>query len=80
MKLDFCENQKATGFDRIPNEVLKQNDIMVILHKLFNKFIVSGVLPTVWLKAIITPNYEELLKRSTCAIKLQGNKLIIMCR
>ncbi len=32
------KNQKATGIDRIPNEVLKQEDIMGILYKLFSKF------------------------------------------
>ncbi len=49
------KKQKATGIDRIPNEVLKRNDIIVILHKLFVRFFNSGILPTVWLKAIITP-------------------------
>ncbi len=50
------KKRKATDIDRIINYgVLKIEDIMIILYKLFNNFFLSAILPTVWLKAIIKP-------------------------
>ncbi len=45
----------ALCIDRIPNEVSRQEDIRVILYKLFHKCIMLAIVHIVWLKAIITP-------------------------
>ncbi len=46
---------KATVIDKILNEVIKQNHVMILLHSLFNEFFSSTLLPSVWLKAVISP-------------------------
>ena len=46
---------KACGFDGIPNEVVKNKDVVLFLWKLFNILFHHSLMPSVWLKAIITP-------------------------
>ncbi len=46
---------KATGVYNIPNFVLKNPDILHILHQLFSKLFESCILPSVWLKSVINP-------------------------
>ena len=46
---------KACGFDGIPNEVVKNKDVVLYLWKLFNILFDDSLIPSVWLKAIITP-------------------------
>jgi hypothetical protein len=46
---------KAVGIDCIPNEVLKQPGIHVIIYRLFNCIFNTNVMPSVWLKGIIHP-------------------------
>ena len=46
--------QKAVGIDSIPNELLKQSGVHILLYKLFDLF-KCGIMPTMWLKGIITP-------------------------
>ncbi len=53
---------KATAIDQIPNEVIMQNDVMIILHSLINKFFSSTLLPSVWLKAVIMPDPKSSSK------------------
>ena len=48
-------NNKAVGIDEIPNEVLKNHDVIMALHKLFQSYFKYGQIPSIWLKAIITP-------------------------
>ncbi len=43
------------GIDQIPNEVLNKHDVMFILFQLYVKCFDSGLVPSLWLKAIITP-------------------------
>ncbi len=70
------KNRKTTGIDRIPNEVLKQEDIMVILYKLFSKFFLSAILPTIWLKAIITPIPKSSSKDPYAPLNYRGISLL----
>ncbi len=46
---------KSSGIDQIPNEVLKNHDVMLPLFILFTKCLESGIVPTIWLKALISP-------------------------
>ncbi len=70
------KKQKATGIARIPNEVLKQEDIMVIFYKLFCKYFLSPILPTVWLKAIITQIAKSSSKDSHVPLNYKGISLL----
>ncbi len=49
------KNKKASGIDCIPNEVLKKHDVMLLLYNLFTKYFEYCILPTIWLKSIISP-------------------------
>ena len=49
------KNNKASGIDNIPNEVLKQPDVMLLMYHMFVKFFEAGLIPSLWLKAVITP-------------------------
>ncbi len=53
--VDKLQVNKATGIDNIPNFVLKNPDVMHILHPLFSKLFESCILPSVWLKSVINP-------------------------
>ena len=46
---------KAPGVDKLPNEVLKNNDMILVLWNLINKCFIYCKVPTVWLKAVICP-------------------------
>ena len=49
------KNGKATGIDRIPNEVIKNNEVIKVLTHLFQLCLDSGKVPSVWLRSIINP-------------------------
>ena len=70
------KNRKATGLDRIPNEVLKNNNVMVILHNLFDKFFMSGFLPSVWLRAIINPIPKSASKDPHIPLNYRGISIL----
>ena len=60
--LDELENviaklktKKSVGWDKIPNEVIKNKSITSLLFKFFQKCFDSSLVPSVWLKSIITP-------------------------
>ena len=49
------KNNKATGFDMLPNEVLKHDGIRLIILHFMNKCFESHVIPGAWKQAIISP-------------------------
>ena len=53
-------NNKATGFDSIKNEMLKQglSDFLPCLRKLFNLILSSGIYPSSWVTGYITPIFK----------------------
>ncbi len=53
--LNKAKSNKAMGIDKIPNEILKNANCENILLKLFNAYFDLGKIPSMWLKAIITP-------------------------
>ena len=46
---------KSSGIDQIPNEVLKNHDVILLLYNLFTKCFEFSIVPTMWLKALISP-------------------------
>jgi hypothetical protein len=60
---------KASGFDHIPNEVLKNKPTVHLLQKLFNVCFFEGVIPEPWCKSIIRP----IPKNSTSDKRLPTN-------
>ena len=73
------KNNKSVGFDKIPNEVLKSNGIVLILTKLFNHCFSNGYVPDVWLTSVITRVPKGKKKRSICSIELPWDKSNVLC-
>ena len=53
--LNRAKNGKATGWDSIPVEVLRNTQAVKFLHCLFNKCFNTGTIPEVWSKSLISP-------------------------
>ena len=70
------KTKKATGFDGIPNEVLKHTDVQHILFNLFSKCFDYCILPSTWLKAIITPIPKSTDKDPFIPINYRGISLL----
>ena len=49
------KNNKAVGVDHIPNELLKQVQVIEILTELFNNCLKNQLIPETWKLAIIHP-------------------------
>ena len=59
---------KSTRFDTIPAEVLKFPIIVDVLHSLFNLCFDTGLVPSLWRKAMITPVPKISVCRSTTVV------------
>ena len=46
---------KSCGFDRIPNEVIKNEHVILHIWEFFKIWFDTGFMSSVWLKAIVTP-------------------------
>ncbi len=68
--------KKSTGLDCIPNEVLKKNDVMIMLYKLYVKCFEYCILPSVWLKAIIVPVPKSSTKDPYTPLNYRGIRLL----
>lgn len=70
------KQNKATGLDEIPNEVLKYEDIEWVLLIYFNKCFSMGLIPTVWLKAVIVPVPKGSTKDPCVPLNYRGISLL----
>jgi hypothetical protein len=50
-----AKDNKAVGLDNLPYEIFKQSTSIYILCSLFNLFFQAGIMPSIWLKAIVKP-------------------------
>ena len=69
---------KSPGLDSIPNECLKQKDIIFILCQLISLCFKYSLIPTIWFKAIISTIPKSSLKDpcvplNYCGISLLSN-------
>ena len=74
--LNRLKNNKACGFDCIPNEVLKNKDVKTVLHKLFDLYFKYGKVPSIWLKTIISPIPKSSTKDPHVPLNYRGISLI----
>ena len=49
------KNKKSVGLDNLPNEIFKNDASVRILATLFNKLFETGLVPSIWRKAILKP-------------------------
>ena len=71
-----AKNGKSVGFDKIPYEVLKCLIIADSLHSLFNLCLDSGLISSVWRKAIITPIPKDTIKDPRIPLNYRGISLL----
>ena len=68
--------KKATGYDSIPNEVIKCEEIRFLLCKLFNACFQNSSVPTMWGKSIIKPIPKGSDKDPYLPLSYRGISLI----
>ena len=68
--------KKAVGFDGIPNEALKQPEVVRLLYIFFNKCFNLFTLPTIWLKAVISPIPKSSSKDPNIPLSYTGISLL----
>ncbi len=66
---------KSSGIGQIPNEVLKNHDVILLLHNLFTKCFEFGIVPTIWLKALISPMPKSASKDPYIILNYRGISL-----
>ena len=71
-----AKNGKASGIDKIPYEVLKNQSIVDTLHSLFNLCFDTGIIPSIWRKAIISPLPKDLTKDKRLPLNYRGISLL----
>lgn len=53
--MNALKQGKAVGVNNLPNEILKNENLVNIFNQLFNLCFIHGTLPNVWHKSIICP-------------------------
>ena len=59
LAINKLKNNKATGTDELPAEILKCDRLTHVLLKLFNKCFSTGLIPDSWKKGIISPIHKS---------------------
>ena len=93
--VQLAKNNKAVGLDNLPYEIFKNKTSIDLLTKLFNLIFSSGLMPTLWLKAVIKPipkgsmvdprvplQYRGICLLSTVSklyTSLLNNRLLLFC-
>ncbi len=67
---------QSSGIDQIPNEVLNNHDVMLLLHNLFTKWFEFGIVPTMWLKALISSVPKSASKDPYVPLNYRGISLL----
>ena len=61
------KTNKSAGFDNIPNEILKHNDVVQLLYKLFQFCFKNNMVPNDWGKSNNYPYPKVLIKEPLLA-------------
>ena len=67
---------KSVGFDNIPNEVLKHPDCIMLLYRLFKLCFDKSLVPSAWLKAVISPMPKGADKDPYCPLSYRAVSLL----
>ena len=71
-----AKRNKAPGLDGILNEVLKNNDVIFALFKMFKYCFHNHCLPSIWLKAVIHPIPKGAEKDPYLPLSYRGISLL----
>ena len=75
-----AKNGKSVGPDKIPYEILKFPSVIDALYSLFNFCLDSGLIPSIWRKAIITPIPKDSTKDPRIPLNYRGISLLCAVR
>lgn len=75
-QINKAKFHKATGCDNIPNEVLKSDDVKIMLYKLFVFCFENSKVPVEWMKAIINPIPKGSDKNPYLPLSYRGISLL----
>ena len=67
---------RSPGEDTIPNEILKLKPVICILYKLFHFCFANSIVPTAWLKGVITPIPKSTFKDPCMPLNYRGITLL----
>ena len=70
------KTKKSVGWDKIPNEVIKNKSITLLLLNFFQKCFDCSLVPSVWLKSIITPIPKNAQKDPYTPLNYRGIGLL----
>jgi hypothetical protein len=71
-----AKNNKAVGFDNLPNEILKNENTITLLTCLFNKIFTLNRIPSVWSTGIIKPVPKSSLTDPRVPLQYRGITLL----
>lgn len=70
------KNGKSVGVDELPYEVLKNENVVKTLHKMFQLCFDSGIVPQTWSKAIIYPIIKDNKSDPRIPLNYRGISLL----
>ena len=70
------QKKKSVGWDNIPNKIIKNKFLTMLLLKFFQKCFDSGLVPSIWLKSVITPIPKPGMKDPYTPLNYRGISLI----
>ena len=74
--INKLKNRKACGIDNVPNEMLKCMSIKMLLYELFRICFDSCIMPTIWLKSIISPIPKSAQRDPYVPLNYRGISLL----
>ena len=73
------KNNKASGPEQVPNEILKTHKLDILLYKYFTLCFKNTCTPSVWLKAIITPIPKNGMNDPNLPLSYRGIISLLSC-
>ena len=68
--------KKSPGPDAVPNEVLKQKHVTFLVWKLVSLCFKNSLIPSIWLKAVISPIPKSSEKDPCVPLNYRGISLL----
>ena len=70
------QKKESVGWDNIRNEIIKNKSLTMLLRKFFQKCFDSGLVPSIWLKSVITPIPKPGMKDPYRPLNYRGISLV----
>ena len=74
--LNKLKSNKSATWDNIPNEVIKNKFVYVLLLKYFQKCFDSSLVPSIWLRSVVSPIAKSGTKDPHTPLNYRGISLL----